>query len=83
MAKEDREKEKDVNDDYFGINETHDRGIMCDICLLEYKVGDEVAWSPNIECTHAFHKDCILDWLVRKTSCPSCRRDYLKCKEES
>mmetsp|Transcript_13104 Transcript_13104/g.36857 ORF Transcript_13104/g.36857 Transcript_13104/m.36857 type:complete len:522 (-) Transcript_13104:4177-5742(-) len=55
-----------------------DRGTMCDICLLEFEVGDEVAWSPNLNCSHTFHKDCILDWLMRKQSCPSCRLDYLK-----
>ncbi|CAJ1960096.1 unnamed protein product [Cylindrotheca closterium] len=67
-----------VYDDYFGINEQQDRGTTCDICLLEFEPGDMVSWSPNIECTHCFHKDCILDWLVRKHSCPSCRKDYLK-----
>lgn len=55
-----------------------DRGTMCDICLLEFEVDDEVAWSPNLNCSHTFHKDCILDWLMRKQSCPSCRQDYLK-----
>ncbi|VEU34066.1 unnamed protein product [Pseudo-nitzschia multistriata] len=55
-----------------------DRGAMCDICLLEFEAGDEVAWSPNLKCSHTFHKECILDWLVRKQTCPTCRQDYLK-----
>ncbi|KAL3944648.1 MAG: hypothetical protein SGBAC_001255 [Bacillariaceae sp.] len=67
-----------IHDDYFGINEQQDRGTTCDICLLEFEPGDMVAWSPNVECSHCFHRDCILDWLVRKHSCPSCRKDYLK-----
>ena len=41
-----------------------DRGTTCDICILEFEVGDEVAWSPNLHCSHTFHKDCILDWYV-------------------
>jgi hypothetical protein len=41
-----------------------DRGTTCDICILEFEVGDEVAWSPNLHCSHSFHKDCILDWYV-------------------
>ena len=49
----------------------------CDICLMDYEVGDEVCWSPNEECIHAFHKDCILDWLMRNKNCPECRREYL------
>ena len=72
-----------VGNDYFGIQaDIRDRGTTCDICLLEYQVGDTVAWSPNVECIHAFHRDCILDWLVRKPSCPNCRVDYLKGKHD-
>lgn len=50
---------------------------MCDICLMGYSVGEEICWSHNKECNHVFHKDCILDWLLRNSSCPLCRRDYL------
>lgn len=68
---------------YCGLDEdVRDRGTMCDICLLEFEVGDEVAWSPNLSCSHTFHEDCILDWLMRKKSCPSCRQDYLKGAED-
>mmetsp|Transcript_24546 Transcript_24546/g.43069 ORF Transcript_24546/g.43069 Transcript_24546/m.43069 type:complete len:449 (-) Transcript_24546:151-1497(-) len=69
--------------DYFGIeNDVRDRGTTCDICLLDYEVGDRVAWSPNLECSHTYHKDCVLDWLVRKPTCPNCRHDYLKGKKD-
>mmetsp|Transcript_31536 Transcript_31536/g.35311 ORF Transcript_31536/g.35311 Transcript_31536/m.35311 type:complete len:511 (-) Transcript_31536:229-1761(-) len=59
-----------------------DRGTTCDICILEFEVGDKVAWSPNLDCIHTFHKDCILDWLMRKPTCPNCRLDYLKRKND-
>lgn len=49
----------------------------CGICLMDYKVGDEVAFSPNEECTHGFHTNCIVDWLIDNNSCPMCRQDYL------
>ena len=49
--------------DYFGIeDDERDPGTSCDICILEFEVGDEIAWSPNLQCSHAFRKDCILDW---------------------
>lgn len=51
---------------------------VCGICLTDYKVGDEVAFAPNEECTHGYHTDCIVDWLLKNKSCPICRRDYLE-----
>jgi hypothetical protein len=79
---DDDKEDSEINDDYFGISETWDRGTTCDICLLDFEVGDFVAWSPNLECTHCFHNECLLDWLVRKNTCPSCRKDYLKGAKE-
>lgn len=52
-------------------------GSTCDICLLTYEPGDIVAWSRNTDCPHYFHEDCITDWLHRKPTCCSCRRDYV------
>ncbi|GKY94525.1 hypothetical protein MPSEU_000418200 [Mayamaea pseudoterrestris] len=54
----------------------HDE-IICDICLGEYEEGDVVAWSKNVLCKHAFHLECISDWLIRRPTCPSCRQDYI------
>ena len=75
-------EEEELAEDYFGISDPQDRGTTCDICLLEYQVGDTVAWSPNLECRHTYHRDCVLDWLVRKPTCPNCRHDYLKGKND-
>eukprot|EP00980_Cylindrotheca_fusiformis_P016410 scaffold4891_cov140-Cylindrotheca_fusiformis.AAC.7 len=67
-----------TNDDCGGsMSDRQDRGTICDICLDDFKVGDSVAWSPNMTCPHCFHKECILDWLMRNKTCPSCRKDYL------
>jgi len=38
--------------------------IFCAICLSEYEECDRVCWSSNIECSHVFHEDCILQWLI-------------------
>lgn len=50
----------------------------CAICLSEYVVGDKVTGSPGDECHHAFHYDCILDWLSRDNkNCPCCRKRFI------
>ena len=51
----------------------------CAICLMSYDVGDTVIWSSNKECTHAFHQDCVVGWLVKmqpETPCPCCRAEF-------
>ena len=49
----------------------------CPICMESYKAGDEIAWSKNEHCVHAFHLDCIVSWLMSNNDCPMCRLDYL------
>lgn len=50
----------------------------CAICLCGYDVGDTITWSYNNKCTHAFHHECILDYLQtqKSTPCPCCRREF-------
>jgi len=39
----------------------------CPICLNNLK-------NPaHLPCGHAFHSDCILNWIENKKSCPICR----------
>jgi hypothetical protein len=38
---------------------------ICVICMEAYKPDETVVWSSNIDCSHAFHQDCILDYLVK------------------
>eukprot|EP00980_Cylindrotheca_fusiformis_P008136 scaffold1727_cov133-Cylindrotheca_fusiformis.AAC.39 len=50
----------------------------CAICLEPYKEGDSVAWSKEDTCKHAFHTECIIQWLAKKEDpkCPCCRQDF-------
>ena len=59
----------------------------CAVCLSSYSAGDTVIWSSNKACKHAFHEDCILDWLTKiqkGTPCPCCRQEFtdLECTSE-
>ena len=62
----------------------------CAICLGPYEVNETVVWScchtntnvngtSNSGCNHAFHHDCMIDWLIKVrdgTPCPCCRQEF-------
>ncbi|KAL7535990.1 hypothetical protein ACHAXR_010767 [Thalassiosira sp. AJA248-18] len=53
----------------------------CAICLCDYEKGDTIITSCNPECPHAFHQECIVEWLVKMqegTPCPCCRRTFVE-----
>jgi hypothetical protein len=50
----------------------------CAICLSEFKPQQLVCESNNSSCQHIFHKDCMVDWLMKNhDECPMCREVYL------
>lgn len=55
---------------------------MCPVCCEDFKNGDDIAWSRNEECIHAFHVCCILEWLLENDVCPLCRCDYI-CSDDA
>jgi hypothetical protein len=50
----------------------------CAICLNHFKTQQLVCESDNPLCRHIFHKDCMVDWLMKlHDDCPMCREVYL------
>lgn len=54
----------------------------CPICLVEYEEGDVLCWSQSGKCIHAFHKQCMVEWLLRNEECPLCRHNYLSLEDD-
>jgi hypothetical protein len=60
----------------------------CIICLESYKPGDTVVWASNEECQHAFHRKCVVKYLVKiqkkvgATPCPCCRQRFTDLEVE-
>jgi hypothetical protein len=54
---------------------------ICAICLESFAAGEIIVWSNNEDCQHAFHQDCVLDYLVplersKESPCPVCRQPF-------
>jgi Ring finger domain len=51
---------------------------QCAICLENFVEGDLITTSSiNLECKHQFHQPCIMEWCMKQSDCPCCRRDLL------
>ncbi|XP_009626395.1 E3 ubiquitin-protein ligase CIP8-like [Nicotiana tomentosiformis] len=51
------------------IEET-ELGRECVICMEKMEVGSEARKMP---CSHVYHGNCLMNWLVVKRVCPLCR----------
>jgi len=51
----------------------------CPVCMEDFGPEDDVRVTP---CGHAFHHGCLADWLRRSTTCPLCRDDIARGRQE-
>lgn len=58
-----------------GIEKNSDKvpDQICSICLEPFRLGENLAFSRTDRCLHAFHRDCITEWLLKHAECPCCR----------
>ncbi|GFH44544.1 hypothetical protein CTEN210_01018 [Chaetoceros tenuissimus] len=73
--------------DDFG-KDVHEENDVCSICLESFvsdgKVleASDVLCAPN--CSHSFHKECIMEWFLSQSSnltCPDCRSQMFTVDE--
>lgn len=50
----------------------------CAICF-EQVPSTNSSSHKRLNCGHAFHLKCILNWFVESTDCPVCRKDHKDC----
>jgi hypothetical protein len=54
----------------------------CSICIDEFEVGERLTLLPR--CQHAFHRDCIMPWLLeRQGRCPLCKTHVLQDEQDN
>jgi hypothetical protein len=60
-----------------GDRVTYNQGVSASLLEQDVESGEP---SPISRCSHAFHSDCILQWLAKKNDarpeCPCCRRAF-------
>jgi hypothetical protein len=44
----------------------------CPICLGDWEPQDSIKFTP---CGHAFHEECLGEWMQHKLRCALCRQD--------
>lgn len=47
---------------------------QCPICLMDWDENDVIKVTP---CEHAFHEDCLGQWLKNERTCAFCRQDVV------
>lgn len=55
------------------LNETE---TDCSICFEKIKLNEKVF---DLTCKHAFHEECLSNWIKYKQDCPVCRKT-ISCK---
>ena len=87
-GEEEEEKEEEIEEEDEGlaeeeINKMHstfykndnEEKVDCVICGFELCNNDIIIKLPK--CEHEFHKECILNYLIRRRKCPVCKENVI------
>jgi hypothetical protein len=48
-------------------------GEECPICLEIFEELEDDSLLCTLKCGHSYHKKCLINWLSKDSTCPSCR----------
>lgn len=48
-----------------------DKNDLCTICQNNYSKNDDIEY---LNCSHTFHRSCLIPWLEKKLNCPICKQ---------
>jgi len=54
---------------------------ICAICLEPYDEENGSCVTGGTQCTHLYHKNCIIRWMEKRDFCPFCREDMFTVRE--
>jgi hypothetical protein len=69
----DQNSERIIVEDAEAISGLEEHQQVCNICLEDFKEGDNMRLLRP--CSHAFHTQCIDQWLCKVASCPICKNE--------
>jgi hypothetical protein len=69
----DQNSERIIVEDAEAISRLEEHQQVCNICLEDFKEGDNMRLL--IPCSHAFHTQCVDQWLCKVASCPICKNE--------
>jgi len=64
----------EISDDEEAQGIRADSSQNCAICMDTFTEGEIIR---DLKCGHSFHRGCIDEWLMRKSTCPLCREKPL------
>ena len=59
--------------------ESQEDVATCAVCLCDFAHGELSVLMP---CAHPYHEACLLPWLAKHNTCPSCRYELLTDDEQ-
>lgn len=67
--------DKLIKNGNFVASKTDDQDLgMCGICLEDFSSSVGNGQLLRMNCSHFYHQSCVLPWLVKYNTCPTCRR---------